>query len=67
MTHSEQIRKDIIDMVTSAENQRQRPHSVVMAVSGHLGVPIFTVKKILKDLLKERKLIFTYRDPLLIC
>jgi len=63
MTQSEQIREKIMEMVISAENQRQRPQSVVMAVSGNLGVLIFRVKKILEDLLKERKLIFTYRDP----
>lgn len=63
MIQSEQIRKEIMEMVTAAENQRQRPYSLVRTVSSDLGVPIFRVKKVLKDLLKERKLVFTYRDP----
>lgn len=63
MTQSEQIRKKIMEMVTAAEDQRQRPHSVVMAVSSDLEIPIFRVKKVLENLVKERKLVFTYRDP----
>ena len=63
MAESEQIRKKIMEMVTAAEDQRQRPHSVVMTVSSDLEVPLFRVKKILENLVKERKLVFTYRDP----
>jgi hypothetical protein len=63
MSQSEQIRQRIMEMVTTAENQRQRPYSVVRTVSDNLGVPIFRVKRALEDLLKERKLVFTYRDP----
>ena len=63
MTQSGQIRKKIMEMITTAENQRQRPYSVLKTVSDNLGVPIFRVKKALEDLLKERKLVFTYRDP----
>ena len=63
MSQSGQIKKKIIEMVSSTENQRQRPHSVVRTVSDNLGVPIFRVKKALEALLQERKLVFTYRDP----
>ena len=63
MSQSGQIKKKIIEMVSTAENQRQRPHSVVRTVSDNLGVPIFRVKKALEALLQERKLVFTYRDP----
>jgi hypothetical protein len=63
MAQSEQIRKKIIEMITAAEDQRQRPHSVVMTVSSDLEIPIFRVKKVLENLVKERKLVFTYRDP----
>ena len=63
MTQSGQIRKKIMEMITTAENQRQRPYSVLKTVSTNLGVPIFKVKRALEDLLKERKLVFTYRDP----
>ena len=52
-----------LEMVSVAENQRQRPHPVMMTVSSDLGVPIFKVKKVLEDLLREQKLVFTYRDP----
>ena len=63
MSQSGQIKQKIMEMVTTAENQRQRPHSVVRTVSDILGVPIFRVKTVLEDLLKERRLVFTYRDP----
>ena len=63
MSQSGQIRKKIMEVVTAAEDQRQRPHSLVMTVSSDLEVPIFRVKKVLENLLKERKLVFTYRDP----
>jgi hypothetical protein len=63
MTQSEQISKEIMEMVITSENQRQRPHSVVRTVSDNLGVPMFRVKEALEALLKERKLVFTYRDP----
>ena len=63
MSQSGQIKKKIMEMVTTAENQRKRPHSVVRTVSDILGVPMFRVKTVLEDLLKERKLVFTYRDP----
>ena len=63
MTQSEQIKNKIMDLVTATEDQRQRPHSVVMTVSSILEVPIFRVKKVLENLVKERKLVFTYRDP----
>ena len=63
MSQSEQIRKEIMEMVTTAKNRRLRPYSMVRTVSNNLGVPIFRVKKVLEDLLKERKLVFTYRDP----
>jgi len=63
MSESGQIKKKIMEMVTTAENQRQRPYSVVRTVSDDLRVPIFRVKRALEDLLKERKLVFTYRDP----
>ena len=63
MDQSAQIRQKIMEMVIGAENQRQRPHSLVKTVSHNSGVPIFRVKKILENLIKERKLVFTYRDP----
>ena len=63
MNQSEQISKEIMAMVTTAKNQRQRPYSVVRAVSDNLGISIFRVKKVLEHLLKKRKLVFTYRDP----
>ena len=63
MSQSKQIRKKIMEMVIASEAQRQRPHSVLRTVSKDLGVPIFRVNKILENLIKERKLVFTYRDP----
>jgi hypothetical protein len=63
MDQSDEIRQKIMEMVSSAEDQRQRPYSLVKTVSDNSGLPIFRVKKVLENLIKERKLIFTYRDP----
>jgi hypothetical protein len=63
MDQSDEVRQKIMEMVISAEDQRQRPYSLVKTVSDNSGVPIFRVKKVLENLIKERKLIFTYRDP----
>ena len=63
MDQSERIREKIMEMVIAAKDQRQRPHSLVKTVSDNWGVPIFRVKKVLENLIKERKLVFTYRDP----
>ena len=63
MEQLEQIRKKLMEMVMASEDQRQRPYSLVKTVSDNSGVPIFRVKKVLENLIKERKLVFTYRDP----
>ena len=63
MDQSERIREKIMEMVIAAKDQRQRPYSLVKTVSDNSGVPIFRVKKVLENLIKERKLVFTYRDP----
>ncbi len=63
MSQSEQIKKKIMEMVTGTENQRQRPYFVLKTVSNDFRVPSFRVKEIMEDLLKERKLVYTYRDP----
>ena len=63
MSQSKQIRNKIMEMVMAAEDQRQRPYSLVKTVADNSRVPIFRVKKVLEDLIKERKLVFTYRDP----
>ena len=63
MSQSKQIRNKIMEMVMAAKDQRQRPYSLVKTVADNSGVPIFRVKKVLENLIKERKLVFTYRDP----
>jgi hypothetical protein len=63
MDQSERIREKIMEMVIAAKDQRQRPYSLVKTISDNSGVPIFRVKKVLENLIKERKLVFTYRDP----
>jgi len=63
MSESKQIRQKIMEMVITADYQRQRPHLVLRTVSNDLGVPIFRVNEVLENLIKERKLVFTYRDP----
>ena len=63
MEQSEHIRKKLMEVVMDSEDHRQRPYSLLKTVADNSGVPIFRVKKILENLIKERKLVFTYRDP----
>ena len=63
MDQAEEIKQKLMEMVIAAKDQRFRPCSLVKTVSENSRVPIFRVKKILENLLKERKLVFTYRDP----
>ena len=56
---SEEIKQKIIEVVTNA-NKRQKPSDVAKKVSAAMGVESSAVKKCIKELAKEDKLVFTY-------
>jgi len=56
-------KEQIMKMVSGAGNQRIRPFVLEKFLSKEMGVSIPAVKKALKDLIQEERLVFTYRDP----
>jgi hypothetical protein len=62
-SQTEQIREKILEMVTAAKGQRQNPNMVMNGLSAEFEVSLLKVKEALNDLVRERKLVFTYRHP----
>jgi DNA-binding GntR family transcriptional regulator len=58
-----EIKRQILTLVTEAENQRRRPHELHETLLRSLGASRSTRQQALNDLLREGRLIFTYRDP----
>jgi len=63
MSQVKQIREKILEMVKANKNQRRSPYEVIRRLSTEFGVSMFMVRGALNDLIRERKLVFTYRDP----
>ena len=63
MSQFEQIQKKIMKMVAIAEGQRLRLHALVRMLSHELRISTFRVREVLEDLVRDRKLVLTYRDP----
>jgi hypothetical protein len=63
MSQVKQIREKILEMVKAAKSQRLSPLEVIRHLSTEFGVSMFMVRGVLNDLIRERKLVFTYRDP----
>ena len=64
MSQAEQIRKRILELVKVSEGQRRNPNEVMRGLSAEFRVPMYQVREALNDLIRERKLVFTYREPL---
>jgi hypothetical protein len=62
MNLHERIRKKILVLVSSARNQRLRFHDVERDLADHLGVSISTINEVVKDLVRSKELLITYRD-----
>jgi hypothetical protein len=62
MSQTDKIEQRIIEMVNTANDHRQRPHTLVKVLSDELGISTFRVKKVLEHLIGEKKLVFTYRN-----
>lgn len=63
MGQSEQIREKILDMVKVAKSQRRNIHEVMSSLSTEFGISVIRVREALNDLIREKELVFTYRDP----
>jgi len=55
----EEIKQKIIEHLQSAK-KRQKPKDIAKAVSAALGVEMSDVKKAIKELANEGKVVFTY-------
>lgn len=63
MGQAEQIREKILDMVKGAKSQRRNIHEVMRSFSTEFGVSLIRVREVVNDLIREKELVFTYRDP----
>ena len=59
----EQIETEILELLTSAEDRRLRPHDIKASISEKLGISRHEVMDAIKGLVKQKKLAFSYRDP----
>ena len=62
MSKLDRIKKEILELISCAKDQHLRPQEVEKVLSQKLGISQSTIKQALKDMLKERKLVKTYRD-----
>ena len=63
MGQAEQIREKILDMVKVAKSQRRNIYEVMRSLSAEFGVSVIRVREALNDLIREKELVFTYRNP----
>ena len=56
---SDEIKQKIMDLVTNA-SKKQKPGDLAKKLSAEMGVERSEVKKAIKELVNEDKLIFTY-------
>lgn len=63
VTQDEQIRNRVLEIIRTNKNQRQTPNEVIQSLSAELEVSISLVRVALNALVKERKLVITYRGP----
>ena len=63
MNTQDRIRSRILNIVSNAPNHRIRPNTLHRTLVEEFGVPIQRIKDLLTDLIEERALVFTYRDP----
>jgi hypothetical protein len=59
----EQVKEDIYDIVMHSEHMRIRSNDLEKSVSRKYGMHRYVVAELLKDMLEEERLVFSYRDP----
>ena len=63
MNNHDEISDRILEIVSSASNQRIRPSVLNKVLREEFGLPLKEIKELLNDLVEENVLVFTYRDP----
>ena len=56
-------RERVMELVGSAPNQRMRPNELTQQLAHESGLSANEVNEIIKDLVEEEDLVFTFRDP----
>jgi hypothetical protein len=63
MNDYETLKERIMEMVTSAPNQRMRPTEISRRLSKESGVSRSLTREVLKHVVEEEDLVYVYRDP----
>ena len=60
---NQRVKEAILGSLSAASDQRLRPHDVERALSHKFRLSTHTIHQVVKDLVEEGKLVYTYRDP----
>ena len=63
MRPTEQVKKDIMELVSRYDNRRVRPHEIEKEIRRQWGDSSQTIKQALVGLVAEGLLVYSYRDP----
>ncbi len=63
MTEHELMRERLMELIASSSNQRLRPNDAKQVVSQEFAVSASTINEVLKELVEDGDLVYTYRDP----
>jgi len=63
MNEYEMHRERVMELVGSAPNQRMRPNDLKRQLAQESGPSMYVVNEIIKDLVEDEDLVYTYRDP----
>jgi hypothetical protein len=63
MNGYETQKERIMELVASAPNQRIRPSGISRQLAREMGTSSDVVNKIIKEMVDEEELVYTYRDP----
>jgi len=63
MTGTELLKNKLLDLVASSKNQRLRPSEAKRVLARELDISGLAVHEVVKDLVEEGDLVYSYRDP----
>ena len=63
MSEYEMYQEQVMELVGAAPNQRMRPTELTRQLAKVSGLSAHVVNKIIKDLVEEEDLVYSYRDP----
>jgi len=58
-----EVKRQLLMLVTEADNHRRRPHELHESLLRSTGASRSTIQRALTDLVRDGELVFTYRDP----